>query len=299
MMINKADTINDVTLKFLDYEFAHHYEQGTTNEIPIAIGQLTSLLMLNIFFWINCHALGICLQKESSVLLQLKQGFTSNELDTWQPGTNCCIWEGVTCDKLGQVICLNLRNRFISGTIDPSLFNLTSLCTLNFADNQFNRISIPKSGWDQLANLSSLDLSHAGFVGEIPVGIFHLTKLTSLDLSSFNHKFKKLYLTIQPTFLRNMSSLRELYLDHTYGNQWCGALVNSTLVLEALSMTGCSLFGASCSSLFMLPFLSILRLGYNNLDSSILDSFVNFTSLYDLRVQGKKFKGIFPKKSFN
>ncbi|KAH0470360.1 hypothetical protein IEQ34_000083 [Dendrobium chrysotoxum] len=215
---------------------------------------LLSLHLVFEFLSINCNPLGQCLQTESSALLQLKRGFTSGDLDTWQLSTNCCIWEGVTCDELSErVIGLDLSNRLIAGMIDPSLFNLTSLRALNFYNNQFHGISIPNYGWDRLANLSSLDLSYAGFAGKIPFGIFRLTN--------------------KPIFLRNMSSLRELHLDNvdlsSYQNEWCGALANFTPALEKLTMAGCSLFGASCSSLSRLPLLYALDLSGNNLDSSI------------------------------
>ncbi|XP_028554337.1 receptor-like protein 7 [Dendrobium catenatum] len=258
---------------------------------------LVALLFFK-FFLVKCNALGQCLQKESFALLQLKRGFTFGKLETWQPGTDCCKWDGVTCDELGRVTNLDLSNRSISGKINHSLFNLTSLRALNFANNWFENMPIPDFGWDKLTNLSSLNLSYSGFVGKVPASISRLRKLTSIDLSlNFG-----LFLTAKPTFLRNMSSLRELFVDlvdiSAYRDEWCGALVNSTPVLEALHMQGCSLFGASCSSLSKLPFLSIIWFGDNTLDSSILDSFVNFTSLTELEVQENGFKGVFPNKIF-
>ncbi|KAI0531224.1 hypothetical protein KFK09_000777 [Dendrobium nobile] len=266
--------------------------------------QLLSFCLIFGFFSINCNALGECLQTESSTLLQLKRGFTSgHDLDTWQQSTNCCIWKGVTCDESSRrVINLHLSNRFITGIIDPSLFNLTSLRALNFSYNRFNGISIPDYGWDRLANLSSLDLSSAGFAGKIPVGIFRLTKLAFLGLSSFDSEFGELSLTSKPIFLRNMSSLRDLHLDNVdlspYKNEWCGALANFTPALEVLSMSYCSLSGASCSSLSMLPHLYSLDLTSNNLDSNIFYSFVNFTSLSSLAAGENQFKGVLPKQIF-
>ncbi|XP_028556693.1 receptor-like protein 7 isoform X6 [Dendrobium catenatum] len=77
---------------------------------------LLSFCLVFEFFSINCNALGQCLQAESSALLQLKRGFTSGDLDSWKQSTNCCIWEGVTCDEsLGRVIGLDLSNQFIAG----------------------------------------------------------------------------------------------------------------------------------------------------------------------------------------
>ncbi|KAI0531253.1 hypothetical protein KFK09_000806 [Dendrobium nobile] len=258
---------------------------------------VASLLLFE-FLSLHCNALEHCLQEQSSSLLQLKRGFTSGKLETWRPRTNCCKWEGVTCDELGRVSGLDLSDRSISGKIDPSLFNLTSLRALNLANNWFDHIPIPDFGWDKLANLSSLIFFNSEFVGKVPASISYLRKLTSLDLSlNFG-----LSLTANPTFLRNMSGLRELFLDlvdiSAYRDKWCGALVNFTPVLETLHMESCSLFGSSCSSLSMLPFLSTILFGNNTFESSILNSFVNFTSLSELQVQENGFKGVFPNQIF-
>ncbi|XP_028549338.1 receptor-like protein 7 [Dendrobium catenatum] len=199
---------------------------------------LLLLLFLELFL-INCDAAGRCLEEENSALLQLKKGFITRNLETWQPGTDCCIWEGVTCDEYGRIIALNLKFRLIVGTIDPSLFNLTSLETLNLAKNKFDGIAIPDHGWDRLVNLSSLDLSYSGFVGKIPASISRLTKLNFLGLSCT----LKDSLAINPMILQNMSSLKELHLDNvnvsSYRDEWCGVLVNSTPppVLTAVYLT--------------------------------------------------------------
>ncbi|KAI0493642.1 hypothetical protein KFK09_023763 [Dendrobium nobile] len=256
---------------------------------------LLILLFLEIFL-INCDAASRCLEAENSALLQLKKGFTAALLESWQPGTNCCIWEGVACDEYGRIIGLKLSVVLISGgTIDSSLFNLTSLVSLSLAQSNFHGIPIPDSGWDRLVNLSSLDLSNAEFAGSVPASISCLKKLTFLDLSSNS-------LAINPMILQNMTNLKELILDYvnvsSYRDEWCGVLVNSTPILELLSMRSCSLFGAICSALPMLPFLSIIRFKDNNLDSNIPDSFGNFSSLSELCLVGNNFKGFFPYQIF-
>ncbi|KAL0907578.1 hypothetical protein M5K25_021995 [Dendrobium thyrsiflorum] len=192
------------------------------------------------FFLINCDAVGRCLEAENSTLLQLKKGFTTEKLESWLPGTDCCGWVGVTCDEYGRITGLDLGFRYITGTIDPSLFNRTSLRTPTFSGNNFNGIPIPNSGWDKLLNLSSLDLYNAGFAGNVPASISRLTKLSFLDLTC-NSKHS---LAINPMILQNMSSLKELILDNvnvsSYRDEWCGVLVNSIPVLELLSINSTS-----------------------------------------------------------
>ncbi|XP_020585893.1 receptor-like protein 12 [Phalaenopsis equestris] len=251
-------------------------------------------LFLELFSVVNCKALEQCLQKESSALLQLKRGFISGELDTWEPGTDCCFWVGVTCDESRRVTGLDLSDRSINGTIDPILFNLTSLETLNLSNNEFYNGSIPDSGWERLANLSSLDISWSELIGKVPAGISRLTKLTSLDLS-YN---EDLSFTANPTFLQNMSNLRELFLDNVnlsaYGVEWCGALINSTPELEALSMQGCSLFGYCPNKIFLLRNLKYLQISYNQILSGSLPDFPENSNLEKLNLFATNFSGNLP-----
>ncbi|KAL0928932.1 hypothetical protein M5K25_000867 [Dendrobium thyrsiflorum] len=84
---------------------------------------LLSFCLVFEFFSINCNALVQCLQTESSMLLQLKRGFTS-------------------------------------GMIDPSIVNLTSLRALDFANNQFHG-DLEFEFIKDLKNLIALDLSNS------------------------------------------------------------------------------------------------------------------------------------------
>jgi hypothetical protein len=57
-------------------------------------------------------------------------------LPSWKAGTDCCHWEGISCDRVaGEVTSLNLSSKYIQITISgfhPALFfGLTSLRYLN------------------------------------------------------------------------------------------------------------------------------------------------------------------------
>ncbi|KAL7168294.1 hypothetical protein ACSBR2_038685 [Camellia fascicularis] len=186
----------------------------------------------------------LCPHDQRFALLQLKHMFTlesfaslgcgdlaSPKMLSWNEScTDCCSWEGVTCDGLtGHVIGLDLNCSQLYGRILPnsSLFQLSHLHHLNLAFNYFSYSHIP-SVFGHFANLTHLNLSHSSFSGSIPSEIRHLSKLVSLDLSH-----------IVPMSLTNMSSLT--YLD--------------------LSFTG--LHGKLPDSIFHLPNLQILSLGYN------------------------------------
>ncbi|KAG2584191.1 hypothetical protein PVAP13_6KG280806 [Panicum virgatum] len=91
----------------------------------------------------------LCRQDQSAALLSLKASFRlpdtySNCL--WFPvqggkvNTNCCTWEGVTCDgTLDHVTALDLSDLCISGNLSSSdIFKLTSLRSLSLAFNNFD-----------------------------------------------------------------------------------------------------------------------------------------------------------------
>ncbi|KAI0531227.1 hypothetical protein KFK09_000780 [Dendrobium nobile] len=274
--------------------------KDTSNQLQALYGPLLDFYSLGkVLISTLKSALGQCVEAESTSLLQLKQGFSYFLFNTWIPGTNCCNWEGVTCDEWSRVISLDLSNQGLDGTINPSLFNLTSLRTLNFATNSFFGNSIPDYGWDRLGNLSSLDLSFCGFVGKVPVGIAHLKKLAVINLSSnYVPLNNSLSFTIKPTLLQNMRSLKELYLDNvdlsTYWSEWSGAFVNSTMILEVLSMRGSSLFGVFPKPIFQLRNLKQLDISENPMLYGSLPDFSVDSNLISLALSHTNFSGNLP-----
>ncbi|KAK7826923.1 lysine histidine transporter-like 8, partial [Quercus suber] len=108
---------------------------------------------------------GQCLGDQKSLLLQFKKGLkynnnSSTKLVRWDERVDCCLWDGVNCSG-GRVIGLNLFNESIT---EPEL-----------AYNKLNSSQIP-SRFDELTNLSYLNLSNAGFAGQIPIAISNLTR---------------------------------------------------------------------------------------------------------------------------
>ncbi|PKU73005.1 receptor-like protein 7 isoform X1 [Dendrobium catenatum] len=248
-----------------------------------------------------------CLPDERSALLQLKKGFSFSKLESWQPNTNCCQWRGVLCDGgSSNVVHLDLSSQNISGSINSSLFNLSSLRVLNLAFNLFYGNPIPSSGWEKLGNLTHLNLSNSGFQGQVPIGISRLNNLVSLDLSSYGDAGMSSLLELRnpdfETLLQGISNLRVLYLDgvniSASGEEWCGALARSTPELQELSLEACSLSGGIGISLSKLPSLSVIDLEGNSLNTTVPDFFVNFTSLSVLRLGYCGLEGFFPKDIF-
>ncbi|XP_070665233.1 receptor-like protein 7 [Malus domestica] len=209
-----------------------------------------------------------CPGDQQSLLLQLKSNLTfdpatSKKLMKWNNGSDYCSWEGVSCKK-SCVSNLDLSSEVITGGLDnsSSLFGLKSIENLNLAYNFFNNTQIP-SEFKQLTGLSNLNMSNAGFVGQVPIEISHLTRL-------------------------NFSKLAELYLDgvriSAQGTEWCQAISSSLPNLRVLSLSTCN--------------LSVVRIENNNLSTQVPEFFSKFSNLTSLLLRNTVLYGAFPKKIF-
>ncbi|KAL7207617.1 hypothetical protein ACSBR1_029549 [Camellia fascicularis] len=134
-----------------------------------------------------------CLEDQRFSLLQFKTTFTITanaslycgsgshipKMVFWNESSDCCSWEGVTCDwSNGHVIGLDLSCSQLQGTIQPNstLFHLRHLQTLNLAFNDFNFSTISPD-FGSFPSLTHLNLSFSHFTGRIPSKISHLIKM--------------------------------------------------------------------------------------------------------------------------
>ncbi|MFQ6623303.1 hypothetical protein Gotur_002993 [Gossypium turneri] len=134
---------------------------------------------------------------------------------------------------------------------------------------------------DKLENLRYLNLSEAGFTGQIPIEISRLTRLVTLDLS-IDTLFRtplKLEKPNLKTLVQNLTKLRFLYLYgvniSAMGNEWCQALSPLT-ELQVLSMS------------------DLIRLDRNNLSGLIPQFFTKFPNLTCLSLSSVNFSGPIP-----
>ena len=246
---------------------------------------------------VHCHP------DQASSLLRLKASFTGTSLlPSWRAGSDCCHWEGVTCDMAsGRVISLDLSElNLISHRLDPALFNLTSLRNLNLAYNYFGKAPLPASGFERLTDMIHLNFSGNSFSGQIPIGIGSLKKLVTLDFSS-NYE---LYFD-KPSFqtvMANLSNLRELRLDDvsvlSNESSWSVILADNTPQLEILSLYQCGISGSIHSSFSRLRSLKMIDLHANGLNGKVPEFFAELSSLSILDISYNDFEGQFPTKIF-
>ncbi|KAF8391156.1 hypothetical protein HHK36_023457 [Tetracentron sinense] len=288
------------------------------------------LFFLSLFQIISPSSQNSCPHDQSSALLQFKHSFSINQsasgyrpnypkTQSWKPDTDCCYWDGVTCDKAnGDVIGLDLSSSWLYGPIhsNTSLFLLPHLQTLSLADNHFYPSPIPY-GFHLLTNLTHLNLSSSMFSDQIPLDISGLTKLVSLNLShnAFSLKLEKYGLG---TLVQRLTNLRELDLNRVNISSVVPDFLADLSNLTYLDLSSCYLYGIFPKSIFLLPNLQTLHVSDNpyltlsfpdfhsgsslrfldlsstNFSRELLDSISKFKLLKSLYLSSCQLYGTFP-----
>ncbi|KAL4598223.1 hypothetical protein ACB092_11G045300 [Castanea dentata] len=186
-------------------------------------------------------------------------------------GTDCCGWDGVTCDSMtSHVIAVDLSCSGLYGPIHPNttLFSLRHLQRLNLAYNYFNRSAI-SSKFGGFAIMTHLNLSESYFAGNFPSEISHLSKLVSLDLSlNFGMRIETPSLK---RLVQNLTHLTELVLDDVNMSSVSpNSFMNLSSSLTSLRLRYCGLEGRFPDNIFHLPNLQLLTVSHNyNLTGSL------------------------------
>ncbi|KAB5531517.1 hypothetical protein DKX38_018187 [Salix brachista] len=176
--------------------------------------------------------------------------------ESWKEGTDCCFWDGVTCDlQTGLVTGLNLSSSLLLGTLhsNNSLFSLHHLRKLDLSFNDFSASHI-SSRFGQFSNLTHLKLTYSNFAGQVPSEISNLSKLVSLDLSWNSDP------SLEPIsfdkIVRNLTKLRELDLSRVDMSLVApDSLMNLSSSLSSLRLGYCGLQGKLPSSIGKLKHL--------------------------------------------
>ncbi|XP_022759962.1 protein NSP-INTERACTING KINASE 1-like [Durio zibethinus] len=130
-------------------------------------------------------------------------------LDNWDvDAVDPCSWAMVTCSPESLVIGLGTPSQNLSGTLSPSIGNLTNLQIVLLQNNNITGAIPPELG--KLSKIQTLDLSDNSFTGEIPSSLGNLKSLQYMRVN--NNSLSGAC----PVFLANMTQLA--FLDLSYNN---------------------------------------------------------------------------------
>ncbi|KAF4360380.1 hypothetical protein F8388_019466 [Cannabis sativa] len=225
--------------------------------------------------------------------------------------TSPCTWFGVSCNKVGSVIKLNLTKSGLQGTLHE--FPFTSLPNLKYFDLNTNSIlgKIPTQ-ISSLSKLIYLDISFNNLRGTIPLEMGNLSRLVELHMDYNNLRghipktfgsLKKLkVLSINhnrlsgpiPESLYDLTNLSYIYL---YRNRLSGPIsyhIGRLKSLVSLELWENQLNGTLPTSLGNLTKLKSLHIRDNNFSGTIPQSIQNLTSLTVLRLARNQFTGYLP-----
>jgi Leucine-rich repeat (LRR) protein len=229
-------------------------------------------------------------ETERLALLDFKNGITQDPLQimsSWNDSVHFCNWIGVTCNPSSKtVMVLDLEAKRLSGTIPPSIGNLTYLTGINLRNNSFFG-EIPQEV-GRLQRLQHLNLTRNSFGGKLPTNLSYCTQLRVLDVA-FNHILGQI-----PDHLSSLSKLVTLRLsvNNLTGNipAWIGNF--SSLYILILSRN--NLQGSIPSELGRLSSLGFFQLSLNNLSGTIPPQIYNISTIYLFSVVQNRLHGSLP-----
>ncbi|PKI35136.1 hypothetical protein CRG98_044487 [Punica granatum] len=217
--------------------------------------------------------------------------FTSSpKTASWKEGTDCCTWDGITCDDItGNVILVNLTCSYLQGTLhsNSSLFSLHHVHSLHLGGNDLTG-PIPSSIC-QKSSLNVLDLRDNDLTGTILPCLGNLSKLNSLELN-----YNRLE-GLLPRTLANCTSL--MHLDVT-GNEindtfpfWLRSLPLYNLGLGGNDFHGLITLGHAT---FPFPYLKYLTIRPNQFHGQLPPEYLQVSNLTIIDLSWNMFDGNLP-----
>ncbi|KAK8629307.1 hypothetical protein V6N13_078152 [Hibiscus sabdariffa] len=270
-------------------------------EIPAAIGNLTSLLSLDL----RSNRIRGNIPNSLSNLTQLQYlDLSSNDLDGPIPDffgqMKSLTFLDLAQNQLSEEISaslgnisslehLHLSDNQLTGTLPESLGNLQNVHRMVLANNKFQG-QLPRS-FANLTNLRHFNVRGNEFIGPIPEYIGHWNQLQVLILQG-NHFEGPL-----PNTISSLEMVTEMHIADLYGRS--GELfpfpeISRMTQLNTLVLRNCSINGSIPSYLGGFQALSHLDLSFNKLTGEVPD-FSEYGNLSNIFLRANKLTGPIPK----
>ncbi|KAF7088807.1 hypothetical protein CFC21_091876 [Triticum aestivum] len=214
-----------------------------------------------------------CMEQEKGALLQFLAELSQDGglAASWQNGTDCCKWEGITCRQDGTVTAVLLPSKGLEGHISQSL--------------------------GILIGLQYLDLSGNSLSGGLPLELLSSSSITTLDVS-----FNQLNGTLQE--LPSSTPGRPLQVLNISSNLFAGQFPSTTWKtmenLIAINASNNSFTGQIPTQLCSTsPSLALLDLCFNKFSGSIPPGLGDCSKLRELRAGYNNLGGTLPDELFN
>ncbi|KAM0856593.1 hypothetical protein ACQ4PT_048995 [Festuca glaucescens] len=214
-----------------------------------------------------------CTEKEKGSLLQFLTGLSQDGglSASWQHGTDCCQWEGITCSSNRTVTSVLLASKRLEGRISASL--------------------------GILAGLQYLDLSHNSLSGGLPVELVSSSSITILDVSfnQLNGALHELPSSTPALPLKVLNISSNLFAGQFPSTTWKAMENLLTLNASYNRFTG-QIPTHFCNTS---PSFAMLDLCFNKFNGSIPQGFGDCSMLRDLRAGYNNISGTLPDELFN
>ncbi|KAJ9559462.1 hypothetical protein OSB04_014076 [Centaurea solstitialis] len=223
-------------------------------------------------------------------LLSVKKHITSDPyqiMPMWNDSIHFCNWTGIVCGLRHQrVVTLNLSSRGFSGSISPTIGNLSFLRELMLLNNSFTGIIPQEVG--RLSRLRMLDLSNNSLSGEISSNISRCRNLVALGLN-----VNKL-IGVIPNEFESLTKLAYINLGY---NELTGEIpkyIGNFTSLEDIRGTQNNFHGNIPDTIGQLSNLRRFSFGVNNLSGILPPSFFNLSSLIGINLPYNQIGGNLP-----
>ncbi|TYJ38679.1 hypothetical protein E1A91_A04G008500v1 [Gossypium mustelinum] len=300
-----------------------------------------SYLFLSLFlFFPHLYAsFSSSLSHSCSSLIQFKNSFSITEdaslscnkshpkTNSWKEGTDCCLWDGVTCDHLNahfgrftSLFYLNLSNTGFVGEVPSQISHLSKLVSFDLSlnlDITFDNHALeglvhnltevrhlfldgirmssinPHVFTNLSSSLRSLSLAYCDLQGKFPKNIFDLPNLNLLNLGNNQN------LSLDHLKFNRSSNLEHLDLSWMSFSTESIDSVDNLQALKYLDLSGNSFLQGLSVSITNLSSLEQLKISYANICGGLPDSMGNLVSLKFLDLSYSNLLGPVPRSLGN